>query len=108
LQIQGSISEVTFQMFRTDRTPLAQEETKEPHFPAENAGNAVFSLSSCAQDRGRTIADSSEKSSDSAKGAAKSAAIDPELAALVANWPALPAIIKSAIIAVARQHLTEQ
>jgi hypothetical protein len=51
-----------------------------------------------AQDRGRTIADSSEKSSDSARGAAKSAAIDLELAA----------IIKSAIIAVARQHLTEQ
>ncbi len=61
-----------------------------------------------AQDRGRTIADSSEKSSDSGKGAAKSAAIDPELAALVASWPALPAIIKSAIIAVANQHLTER
>jgi hypothetical protein len=30
---------------------LAQEETKEPRFPAENAGNAVLSLSSSAQDR---------------------------------------------------------
>ncbi|HEX4053868.1 MAG TPA: hypothetical protein VHX86_06355 [Tepidisphaeraceae bacterium] len=57
-----------------------------------------------AQDRGRTIADSTEKSSDSAKGAAKSAAIDPELAELVSNWNTLPVIIKSAILAVARQH----
>jgi integrase len=30
---------------------LAQDETKEPRFPPENAGNAVLSLSSCAQDR---------------------------------------------------------
>ena len=30
---------------------LAQEETKEPRFPAENVANAVLSLSSCAQDR---------------------------------------------------------
>jgi hypothetical protein len=57
-----------------------------------------------AQDRDRTIADSAQKSSDSAKGAAKSAALDPELADLVANWPSLPGIIKSAILAVARQH----
>jgi hypothetical protein len=58
-----------------------------------------------AQDRGRTIADSTEKSSDSAKGAAKSAAIDPELAELSAQWHILPAIIRSAILAVARQYL---
>jgi hypothetical protein len=58
-----------------------------------------------AQDRGRTIADSTEKSSDSAKGAAKSAAIDPELAELAAVWPSLSAIIKSVILGVARQHL---
>jgi hypothetical protein len=58
-----------------------------------------------AQDRGRTIADSAEKSSDSAKGAAKSAAIDPGLADLAAVWPSLPAIIKSVILGVARQHL---
>jgi hypothetical protein len=61
-----------------------------------------------AQDRDRTIADSTGKSSDSAKGAAKSAAIDPELADLVANWPSLPVIIKSAILAVARQHLPKE
>lgn len=30
---------------------LAQDETKEPRFPAENAANAVLSGSSCAQDR---------------------------------------------------------
>ena len=30
---------------------LAQVKTKEPRFPAENAINAVLSLSSCAQDR---------------------------------------------------------
>jgi hypothetical protein len=58
-----------------------------------------------AQDRDRTMPDSTEKSSDSVKGAAKSAAIDPALAELVANWPSLPAIIKSAILAVARLHL---
>jgi hypothetical protein len=57
-----------------------------------------------AQDRGRTIPDSTEKSSDSAKGAAKSAAIDPALAEVVAKWRSLPAIIKSTILAVARQH----
>ena len=60
-----------------------------------------------AQDRDRTIADFPEKSSDSAKGAAKSAAIDPELANLVANWPSLPAMIRAAILAVARQHLAK-
>jgi hypothetical protein len=58
-----------------------------------------------AQDRDRTISDSTQKSSDFEKGAAKSAAIDPELADLSANWSALPAMIKSAILAVARQHL---
>jgi hypothetical protein len=58
-----------------------------------------------AQDRGRTVADSTEKSSDSAKGAAKSDAIDPELAELAAVWPSLSAIIKSVILGVARQHL---
>jgi hypothetical protein len=84
---------------------LAQVETKEPHFPAENAVNAVHQLSSYAQDRDRTISDSAAKSTDSVNGAAKSAAIDPELADLIANWPSLPAIIKSAILAVARQHL---
>jgi hypothetical protein len=58
-----------------------------------------------AQDRDRTIADSTGKSSDSGKGAAKSAAIDPELAELSAQWHNLPAIIKAAILAVARQYL---
>jgi hypothetical protein len=84
---------------------LAQDETKEPRFPAENAVNAVPQLSSFAQDRGRTVADSTEKSSDSAKGAAKSAAIDPMLAELLARWNNLPRVIKSAILAVARQRL---
>ena len=51
------------------------------------------------------MADFPEKSSDFAKGAAKSAAIDPELAELAAVWPSLPAIIKSMILGVARQHL---
>jgi hypothetical protein len=57
-----------------------------------------------AQDRDRTIPDSTEKSSDSAKGAAKSAAIDPMLNELLARWNNLPPVIKSAILAVARQH----
>jgi hypothetical protein len=57
-----------------------------------------------AQDRDRTIADSTEKSSDSAEGAAKSAAIDPMLTELLAGWNNLPPVIKSAILAVARQH----
>ena len=57
-----------------------------------------------AQDRGRTIADSTGKSSDSGKGAAKSAAIDLMLAELLAGWNNLPPVIKSAILAVARQH----
>jgi hypothetical protein len=61
-----------------------------------------------AQDRDRTIPYSTEKSSDFTKGAAKSAAIDPDLAELVANWPSLPALIKSAILAVARQHLARE
>jgi hypothetical protein len=60
-----------------------------------------------AQDRDRTIADSTEKSSDSAKGAAKSAAIDPMLTELLAGWDNLPPVIKSAILAVARQHLAD-
>jgi len=60
-----------------------------------------------AQDRDRTIADSTEKSSDSAKGAAKSAAIDPMLTELLARWNNLPPVIKSAILAVARQHLAK-
>jgi hypothetical protein len=60
---------------------------------------------SSTQDRDRTVPDSTEKSSDSAKGAAKSAALNPELAELVSNWTTLPAIIKSAILAVARPHL---
>jgi hypothetical protein len=75
--------------------------------------NAFYLMTQCfgpfnAQDRDRTIADSAEKSSDSAQGDAKSAAIDTELADLVANWPSLPAIIKSAILAVARQHSAEE
>lgn len=61
-----------------------------------------------AQDRDRTIGDSAEKSSDSAPGAAKSAAIDPDIAELAAKWPSLPAIIKSAILAVARPHLGKE
>jgi hypothetical protein len=61
-------------------------------------------LSLNAQDRDRTIADSTKKSSDSDKGAAKSAAIDPMLAELLAGWNNLPPVIKSAILAVARQH----
>jgi hypothetical protein len=84
---------------------LAQVKTKEPHFPADDAVNAVPQLSSFAQDRDRTIADSTQKSSDSAKGAAKSAAIDPMLAELLARWNNLPRVIKSAILAVARQRL---
>jgi hypothetical protein len=83
---------------------LAQVETKEARFPAENAVNAVHQLSSYARDRHRTIADSPEKSSDSTKGDAKSAAIDPMLAELLAGWNNLPPVIKSAILAVARQH----
>jgi hypothetical protein len=55
----------------------------------------------CAQDRGQTIPDSPEKSNACAKGAA----IDPDLAELISNWASLPAIIRSAILAVARQHL---
>ena len=58
-----------------------------------------------AQDRDRTIHDFPEKSSNSAKGAAKSAAIDLELAELVANWSSFPALIKSAILAVACEYL---
>ena len=57
-----------------------------------------------AQDSDRTIADSTGKSSDSAKGAAKSAAIDPMLKELLARWNNLPPVIKSAILAVARTH----
>jgi hypothetical protein len=87
---------------------LAQEQKKEPRFPPEIAADAVLSLSSCAQDRGRTIAESAEKSSDSSNGAAKSAAIDPELANLFAIWDKLPPMIRSAILAVARQHSPEQ
>jgi hypothetical protein len=83
---------------------LAQLETKEPRFPAENGVNAVPQIYSFAQDRDRTIADFPEKSSDSAKGAAKSAAIDPMLTELMARWNNLPPVIKSAILAVARQH----
>ena len=66
--------------------------------------NIPRDLQSNAQDRDRTIADSTEKSSDSAKGAAKCAAIDPMLAELLAGWDNLPPVIKSAILAVARLH----
>ncbi len=83
---------------------LAQVETKEPRFPAENAGNAVLSLSSSAQDRHRTIAEFLEESGDSGNGAAKSAAIDPELNELLGRWKNLPPVIKSAVLAIARQH----
>jgi len=54
------------------------------------------------------VRDSAEKLSDSTQGDAKSAATDPDLADLIANWPTLPPIIKSAILAVARQHLTKE
>jgi hypothetical protein len=57
-----------------------------------------------AQDRDRTIADSTGKSSDSEKGAAKGAAADPMLAELLARWNNLPPVIKSAILAIAGQH----
>ena len=57
-----------------------------------------------ARDRDRTIRDLPEKSSDLAEGAAKSAAIDPILAELLARWDNLPPVIKSAILAVAREH----
>jgi len=57
-----------------------------------------------AQDRDRTILDSSQKSRDSSKGAAKSAATDPMLTELLARWNSLPPVIKSAILAVAQQH----
>jgi hypothetical protein len=60
-----------------------------------------------AQDRDRTIADSTGKSNDSTKGDAKSAAIDSTLAELLAGWDNLPSLIKSAILAVARQHLAK-
>jgi hypothetical protein len=85
-----------------------QIEIKEPRFPVENTANAVVQLTPIAQDRDRTIHDSCRKSSDSDNGAAKSAAIDPELADLAANWASLPAIIKSAILAVARTHKAKQ
>jgi len=52
--------------------------------------------------------DSARKSSEPAQGAAKSAAIDPDLANLVANWASLPSVIKSAILAVAREHLAKE
>jgi hypothetical protein len=61
-----------------------------------------------AQDRDRTIADSTEKSGNSAKGAAKSAAIDPDLAELLERWKNLLPIVKSVILAVARQHIATQ
>jgi hypothetical protein len=63
---------------------------------SENSGSGLL-RDRPAKDRYRTIADSTEKS--------KSAAIDPELAELSAQWHTLPAIIKSAIMAVARQNL---
>jgi hypothetical protein len=44
----------------------------------------------------------------SSNGAAKSAATDAELAELVAGWKDLPDVIKSAILAVARQHLVKE
>jgi len=57
-----------------------------------------------ARDRHQTIGDFAEKSGDSKEGAAKSAAIDPELAELLGRWKNLPPVIKSAILAIARQH----
>jgi hypothetical protein len=59
-----------------------------------------------AQDRHRTISNSAEKSGDLAEGAAKSAAIDPELAELLGRWKNLPPVIKSVVLAIARQHPT--
>ena len=56
-----------------------------------------------ARERGRTIGESTDKSSDFKKGAATSAAIDPELAELSGRWENLAAVIKSAVLAIARQ-----
>jgi hypothetical protein len=61
-----------------------------------------------AQDRGRTIADSPEKSSEPAKVAAKSAAIDPKLAEVLARWNELPSVLKSAILAIVRQNAVKE
>jgi len=69
--------------------------------PFQHARESTLSI---AQDRHRTISNSAEKSSDLAKGAAKSAAIDPELAELLERWKNLPPVIKSAVLAIARQH----
>ena len=57
-----------------------------------------------AQDRGRTIRDFSEESCSLVNSAAECAAIDPELSELLARWRTLPYVIKSAILAVARQN----
>jgi hypothetical protein len=57
-----------------------------------------------AQDRGRTIFNSLEEKSNSEDGAAKSAVLDPELVVLINRWKNLPAVIKSAILAIACQE----
>jgi len=72
-----------------------------------NKGQAQQSAAH-AQDRGRTSGNSSKELADSTNGAAKSAAIDPELASLVANWHLIPGILRSAILVIARHHLPAQ
>jgi hypothetical protein len=68
------------------------------------AGFARVGCSENAQDSHRTISDFAKKPSDLAEGAAKGAAIDPELAELLARWKNLPPDIRSAVLTIARQH----
>ena len=91
--------------FQRLRAVGARRKRKNRVFARRNAADTVPSLSSCAQDRHRTIVDFAEKSSDFEKGAAKSAAIDPELSELLRRWEKLPRVLKSTILAVARQEL---
>jgi hypothetical protein len=73
-------------------------------FPAEDADHAMLEGSSSAQDRDQTSGDSTGKSSDSSKRAAKSAAVHADLAELSASWNNLPTMLKSAILAIVRQY----
>lgn len=57
-----------------------------------------------AQDRGRTIHQLSQESINLTTGAAKSAAFDSDLAEVAARWPNLPSGIRTAILAIVRQH----
>jgi hypothetical protein len=74
-------------------------------FPSRFLHNASARRAACSGWGGiRESANSPKETPDSKTRAAKSAAIDPKLAKIIAAWPTLPAALKAAILSIADSH----